>query len=458
MASPWTPVAGLTLAVFLWLLGMAPAMALAKEKGSSLSGVAAVAVRADARQEALNLLQRKNFEAAYGAYMNLLRDNPEDDEVNYGLAYAALGSGRLPQALLAFERLSDRHPADAVLHVRLAETHIRLQDVDAARRELDAARRCDASIQTDAAERALRKLKKARSLWRWSGRLGVGVIYDSNANLGPASDYMTLGQWANLYLEGVRGMESWGRYVSAGANGSRRLAEGSPWLLVGDAGFYKRWNGNPDLLSNREFGWGRAGLGMRYLSRRVMLEARVKGEEADQGQGQHIWSFGPEFTAVWAPHAQVQFISRAGWEKRDYRHDCSHSGTYWWGGQYVRFFVGEARHEIMAGARGLRGVPRREAYAYTGWEGSLSLTFRLPLRLSLSPFFSFRRDRYHGPASALESARRSDGALRYGLSVQCGLTGNLTADIAWQGGRYTSSSPLYRYTQHTLTMGLNWIF
>lgn len=445
------------MAVFFWTLGMVSSIARAAE-GPAVTVPSAVADSADAREQALDRLRRKDFEAAFHAYMNLLRENPEDDEVNYGLAYAALGSDRYPQALLAFERLSDRHPADAELHVRLAEMHIRLRDADAARRELEAARRCNASVRADAAERALRGLEKSVSLWRWSGRLSAGVMYDSNANLGPASDYMTLGQWENLYLKGVSGMASWGRYVSAGADGARRLAEGTPWWLVGDAGFYKRWNGNPDLLTNREFGWGRLALGVRYLGRRLMVEARVKEEMADQGQGQHIRSFGPELSAVWMPHDRVQFISRAGLERRDYRHDRPHNGLYWWAGPYVRFFVGEARHEIMAGARVLRGMPRREAYAYTGWEGSLSLTFRLPHRLALSPSVSFRRELYRGPASGLETARRSDGALRYGLSLQYGLTRRLTAEAGWQCGRFTSSSALYRYTQQTLTMGLTWMF
>lgn len=412
-----------------------------------------------AKARALGLLEAKDYEAAYQVYMALLREHPESDEINYGLAYAALGVRQFPHALLAFERLSDRYPGDATLHLRLAETHIRLGDAVSARHELKLARQCDPAVSGESVEQAVRALELSHSPWLWNGKVGLGVIYDSNANLGPASEYMSLGQWADLCIEGVKGVGSWGRYVNAFAGGLRRLGmDGSPWSLVGDVGFYKRWNGNPALLTNREFAWGRLAVGGRYLSRRVMVDLRIKGDESDQGQGQRAATLGPEASVVWAPHPQTQFITRAAWEHRNYRRDRAHNGQYWWAAQYLRLLTPNARYSVTLGGRILRGCPTSVNYGYTGWEGSLVLGVRLPHRLELDTSVSFRRDIYTGPATALESERRSDAFLRYGVSLRYAITPHLQAEFSWQAGRAASTSALYRYTQRTFNTGLAWVF
>lgn len=448
----------LTAAILLAVWGASGPVSARASAGGALVEGALSSAPADARERALGLLRERDFEAAYRSYMDLLRDYPLDDEVNYGLAYAALGTERYPHALLAFERLSDRYPADAALRLRLAETHVRLGDAVAARRELDTARRLQPGVETAAVERAVLALEHAHTLWTWNARLGTGLVYDSNANLGPASEYMTLGAWADLYVEGIKGMSSWGRYVSASADVARRAADGSPWRFVGDAALYKRWNGNPDLISDREFGWGRLALGVSYTGRRFLVDLRVKSDLADQGKGRHVRGLGPELTLVWVARPRAQLISRAAWERRDYRHDRPHNGSYWWMGQSVRLLIGNAPHEVTVGVRALRGCPSRAAYGYTGWEGTLNVLFRLPYRLELSPFVSYRRTLYAGAATALESARRSDSLRQAGVALGRELVPGLRGELAWRYALGDSSSPLYRYGQHTVTMGLTWTF
>lgn len=442
-------------ALALFALGLAaPALTDAGAAGPPAVELAVDQVRA----EALSLLKAGKHDAAYTLYMRLLRERPDDDEINYGLALAAQESKRYPQALMAYERLTDRYPADATLRLHLAHLYMRMEDADAARRELEMARRFDPSITDDAVDKAMTALEQAQSHWQYRGKLSAGVLYDSNANFGPASEVMTLGIWKDLVVQGVKARDSWGDYINGALDVAWRPSEDSAWWLSGDMGFYKRWNFNSKLLTNNEFGWGRLGLGLRRVGSSTMLDLRLKGEVADQSRDQRLSVLGPEFLFVWALHPRAQLLTRAAWESRVYSLDIGRDGSYWWAGEYLRLFLGKDNHELLAGVRVLGGITTEDDYAYTGWEGSLRLLLKLPWNFELAPFAAWRKENYAGPATGLEQDNRSDALWRYGVFLAYGITPHLQVDVGWQYGNNDSTSPLYVYTQHTVNMGLTWKF
>jgi tetratricopeptide (TPR) repeat protein len=63
-----------------------------------------------AKTEAAALLKRGRASDACELYLRLLREVPEDDAVNLGLARAALQAGRWNQAVMAYERLLEKYP------------------------------------------------------------------------------------------------------------------------------------------------------------------------------------------------------------------------------------------------------------------------------------------------------------------------------------------------------------
>lgn len=208
------------------------------------------------RAQAKTLVNKGRYEEAYQLYMRLLREEPDNDETNYGLALAAARTRRYSQALLAFERLIDRYPADAKLRRSLADVYLRLGDRDAARRELDMARQYDPTLTEERIARVLDSLESVQSRFQVHGRVSGGVMYDSNANQGPASDKMSLGLFDNLTVHGVKAVDSWGSYLNGMLDAGWRLGEDSPWWFVSDIAFFKRWNGNPNLPVNNDFSWG----------------------------------------------------------------------------------------------------------------------------------------------------------------------------------------------------------
>lgn len=176
---------------------------------------------------------------------------------------------------------------------------------------IDLARQYDPTLTEERIARVLDSLESVQSRFQAHGRLSGGVMYDSNANQGPASDKMSLGLFDNLTVHGVKAVDSWGSYFNGMLDAGWRLGEDSPWWFVSDIAFFKRWNGNPKLPVNNDFSWGRAALGLRHMSSRTLAELRVKGEMADQSLDQRVSVLGPEGTFVWAALPNLQLIDQA---------------------------------------------------------------------------------------------------------------------------------------------------
>ena len=64
-----------------------------------------------AKADAAALMQQGKYASAYEMYMRLLREAPDDDEVNLNLARSSMRSGRYNQAVMAYERLTEKYPA-----------------------------------------------------------------------------------------------------------------------------------------------------------------------------------------------------------------------------------------------------------------------------------------------------------------------------------------------------------
>lgn len=338
------------------------------------------------RAQAKTLYNKGDYEGAYQLYMRLLREEPDNDEINYGLALSANRTKRYPQALLAFERLTDRWPDNADLRRSLADVYLHLGDKESARRELQTARRFDPTLTEERLTRILDKMESAQSRFQVHGRISGGIMYDSNANQGPASERMHFDILPNeVRVKGVKSVESWGSYLNGMLDLGWRLSEDSPWWLVSDMAFFKRWNGNQELTVNNQFAWGRAAMGLRHMSSKTLSELRFKAETADQNLDQRVTVLGPEGTFVWAVLPNLQLISRAALENRAYTLDIGRDGTYWWAGQYLRILFGASGHEMTFGLRAISAAVDKKDYNYNGWRQTCACASKLRTPSTLRP-------------------------------------------------------------------------
>lgn len=292
---------------------------------------------------ALSFLKNNQFDAAYNSYMSLLREDPTDDEINYGLMLSAYHLKNYTAALLAGERLVDKYPADANLRLHMARTYLALKERESAKYELEEARKYNPDISPDQVEDILKSLEKSDKRLFVNGSISTGIIYDTNSNQGPSSNTLNLGIFDGLVVEGVKSKESWANYLGTNLDLSYRLGENSPWWLVSDLAIYQRWNTSAGIQTNNQFTWGRVAAGVRRVGEKSMIDFRINHNQGLQthkiGEDELVHSGGPELMLVFFPHPDLQFISSFSWELRDYKVSDGRDGQYWTVSQYARYFL-----------------------------------------------------------------------------------------------------------------------
>jgi len=444
---------------FLALILAAPAFAADPIPATSPTTDPARAVAVDqGAAEAATLLEKGDVAKAYELYMRLLRLAPDNDAVNLGLARAATAIKRWNQAVMSYETLLEKYPREAGLYGELAHVYMLIGDRQAAERSLAMMRSLDGTPREET-DKALDILERRYSDFQIHGKIRAGVQYDSNANLGPGSNDLTLGIW-QIRIDGAKAKKSLGAYLGADVDMGYRFYRDSAWWLVGDVQAFLRGHENSGMgkTRSRESQWGRAAAGLRHLTSTVLSEIRMKAEMYDYEFYQHVSAWGPEGTLLWAATPSLHLILKGGLERREYSRDYLRDGLYGSAGLFGRVFFGADKHELLFGGRYLGADANRRDFSYDGWEATARMLFKLPYGFELSPSLSYTEEYYNGPATILEAKDRRDERFRAGL----GLTYRINEAWALEAGyQYTdnhSNSALYKYEQHYVNTGIVWSF
>jgi tetratricopeptide (TPR) repeat protein len=405
---------------------------------------------------ASELLRAGHAEDAYRAYLALLREDPDNDEVNLGLTRAALAASHPYQAILAYERLIAKYPAELRLYREIANVYMSIGDSDMATRYLSR----DASLAPDDISSWASRVGATYSRFQSHGKLRFGVLYDGNGNQGPDSDRLTLGFW-NVTISGeATAQGGFGGWLAGDYDASYRTSRGGPWHLVGDAHFYARLLDSGELRSlDQDYSqWYRLAGGIRYSTPASLLDLRIKGEAFDYDFYNTIYSFGAELTYAKMISGSLHLVTRAGLERRDYVRDGDYDGTYGFVGQYARFLFGANANELTVGARYLWADARTARASYDGWEISAYARFKLKNRWEISPSLAYIEERYGGPATPLEWDDRRDRRWRAGLGAAYRISEAWSAEMNYSYTHNASNSALREYDRHLVSLGLAWSF
>jgi hypothetical protein len=354
----------------------------------------------------------------------------------------------------------EKYPREAGLYGELAHVYMLLGDREAAERSLAMVRALDGKSTKAATDQALDVLESRYGDFQVHGKIRAGFQYDSNANLGPASDIMDLGVWRQVRVNGAEAKESVGAYFGVDLDLGKRFYRDSPWWLVGDVRGFWRGYANSELskMKSREAQWGRAALGFRHIGDSILAEVRLKGEIFDYEFSQNVCAYGPEATFLWAAAPSFHLIFKGGLEQRVYYPDQMRDGLFGTAGLYGRVFFGAGNHEFLLGGRYLGANAEKKAYGYDGWEGTASLLFKLPHGFELASFVTYGQEFYKGPATALEPEKREDDRVRTGLGLTYRLDESWSVECGYNYTRNTSNSELYTYDQHYVNTGIVWSF
>lgn len=410
-----------------------------------------------AKAEAATLLEQRKGQEAYALYSRLLREEPDDDAINLGLARAAILAQKPGHAVMAYERLLTKYPNEPTLHRELAYALSMQNDTMRSAMHM----RKDSSTSPEQASDLLNQWNKQHDRLQVNARLRTGMLYDSNVNSGPASNNISLGSWSDLRLKDGKAVETGASYAGGQVDVGYRLDLVSPWWVVGDFQFYARGNYNNKLndMNMTSSEWGRVSGGIRHLTPETMLDLRLKAEIFDYAFYQNVLATGPETSFVYAITPKTHLITKAGVDRRTYSRNSDYNGWYPNIGEYARFFFGENGHSVIVGAKYLGGFANNNDYSFNGWETSLGFNFKLPwYDLQLSPYASYIQEYYRGPATALEENKREDERLRLGADLIIPINAQWSVEMGYQFTKNHSNSDLYKYKQHLTTLGIAWAF
>lgn len=417
-------------------------------------------------ERATSMLDEGKTEEAWGMLRQALREDPANVEVNLLLVRAAYATGRDNQALGALERAVTLAPDNADLRYALSKAYARAGDVGASEVEFAEAERLHPGIMGKETKQILEKMaaaeRKKYERFQASGRLGLGVIWDSNASGAPDSRDIEIGAMAFTLDDSAKKESSFGQYATGNINWGWRLGEDTPWYLTGDMAFYGKIY-DRYLAANNYFTWGTLSLGLRHMANKNLFDLRGRLENASYDPDESMTAMGAEGSWIYAPIPSLQFITRGGLFRRVYMEDDGKNGLYRYGGVYLRWLADDAgRFSLTGGARYL-GMSAEEArWSYDGWDCLLRADISLWKKLDVSPYIGWREQNYHTPATALSEWQGEENRRDHTFMAGVGLTYNFTehvgVELGWQYFKNQSSSQLYRYDQHQINSGLVFSF
>ncbi len=391
----------------------------------------------------------------FSQYMEKLRQDPDSPEVNLGLARAAFAAGKYNHARLAYERLTAMFPQEARLHFELGQLLLIMGNEQEARAALELARKLDPALaaQLPAGQP---DPQATPDLLQVHGRVAAGMMYDSNYNNAPLASTVMLGTLPFRLSSESQARSSLGAYGQGQLNLNWHASPESPWWLVSDAQAYYRHNS--ETHPRRNIFFGRAAAGLRHIQGQTLVEVKGKYETLMQNGLDELHISGAEVLGMYIPARQWQLYARAGLEYREDMVFAPRSGSFAWASFQARWFFGESGHSIMGGTRVYQHAASHPRYSYDGLEPSLSLLLNLPWQTELISTVALRLENYHGSATVFEKDKRSDKALRLSVFASKKFAENWQVEAGWQFTNNHSSSPLNKYRQHQVTLGLAFTF
>ncbi|GHV55982.1 hypothetical protein FACS1894216_19410 [Synergistales bacterium] len=408
---------------------------------------------ADAVARANSLFQDGNSDAAYHAYLAIIKEDPENSTALWSFARASLRSGRPHQAIWAYDILVRRYPEEKALYGEMAQTYVAIGDRDTADTWLSR----DMTMNDGERAAALDKMAAAAARLQIRKQLRVGFMYDSNANQGPGSDWLAIDKWI-VTSDSLGNISTGGLYLGGGVNMSYRIKEGEPYYYVGDVAFSARYgfSGRLREAEQEHSQWYRAAVGIRRLTGSDMIDFRVKGEIYDYDFYNTVYSYGAEITYSHRMSKDFQVMTRAGVERREYVRQDERAGTYGYIGEYGRWAIGGG-NEFNLGARYIFGRADLNRFSYNALEGQLGFRFKME-RFELLPTVRYVRENYDGPATALEGKDRTDTRWIINPALVYPINERVNFEASYSYTDNDSESPFYKYDRHMINLGWVWNF
>jgi hypothetical protein len=386
--------------------------------------------------------------------MALLREDPESDAVNLGLARASIASHRPHHAIMAYDRLLAKYPNDGSLWRWMADAYTAAGDGERAAMCLARAENISGGTPGTGG------MRRSAPRFRKTARLRAGVYFDSNANQWPESNETRAWNNMTIRLGNSDELDTAGLYLGGRLDASYRLSESGPWYATGGIAASLRYGFDGGLREiNRVYSqWYKIYAGLRRADGVNFFDLALSAEIFDYDFYDTVYSYGAEAVFLRAVTPRFHLITRAGMSNRRYARSMPQTGNYGYAGQYFRFIFGENGHEFTLGARYIDAAAGSDRHSYSGPEYSAFFNFKIGDNLEISPGVIYAEERYDAPGMLWESHNRGDKRVSYNVGVTRRLSETAGAEFMYQYLDVSSDSAFASYDRHNASLGLVWTF
>ena len=372
----------------------------------------------------------------------------------------ALNRGELGEAAGDFERVLALDPNNHRARVELARTYFSMSQFTRSRAEFAQVLASDppGSVRRNI-QRFLDQMDGSfPPPRRWAAQVAMGVLYDSNANYGPASDLVKV---RPIMLNGIaiidqlsvvsgsQPQDTWGSYMQLSLYGETETKP-KTWNLAGNVNYYQTWledahDYEVQYLSTRG--------GPRYTGTRHVLDLPLRLEHVRRHDDALVNIAGVSPRLLYAASRTTQWTTWLDAEYRDYDDVDSLDSVFARTGQSVRHALGESGHALSAGLFGFGESADDDAYSNAGWEGFVGADAALPWRSLLMLRFEYR-GMWFDEREVLAPESRRDDEFVSEVQWRKRLTQHWSIAAAYQYTRNNSTFDLYEYERHFTTLGV----
>jgi tetratricopeptide (TPR) repeat protein len=402
-----------------------------------------------------------NLDEAYRIFKLLLRQRPQDENINFALGLTCDEMKDYPQAQTAFQRVLQVNPENDLARYGLAKSLFELGHSQTAKQEFRKVLAGNPPLNIRRQiERYLNRTKKPGRKWNVSGHIDAGVFDDDNVNVGPESEAISITPvvfgstiFTEWYVQESSLPESSDGFFSSASfafsyDGGRK----NNWQGIGNILYYQNnLNNTPDYESL----YYQTSLGLRHAGKQTMFQMPVHFAHVDIGHDSlvDIYGFSPMHLYVSGTDGGMYWITSSTLEFRDYTKINDRDGIYAAAGETIRSVFGEKGHSMYMGFSVLHDRTDSPVYEYVGTSLDIGTDIKLPMRITLYGRLRYKKTDYAQKEElALEKRRDTQNQFVAGIGIN--ITQSLGIDMNHRHTENSSSFPLYQYERDVSTISM----
>jgi hypothetical protein len=397
-------------------------------------------------------LEKKDFPAAYAAFSQAFRENPDSVDAVLGLGLSAQALGYYDRAQFAFERVLTLEPGHPTARLELGRTYQQMGLLELARQEY--LRILDSRPPEPVRQRIreeLDRLGEGQSRLVLSGKASLEILYDSNVKFGPASDFVDTQLGELRVADDSKAKSAFGGALSVGVDSLYDFGARGGWGGIAGAGAYVEDLSGADDYAAQDFS---AYAGGRLMRATWLLDLPLKARHflMDWDTLVDIGGFNPAW--AWAPAPAWRCYTAAGFELRNFD-DNPRDSQYASLTETVRRSFGSTPGNGLAASAGVfQENADLGGYDNDGWELTLRGEKSLPFDLAVSAGVGYRSLRYDDVLyPLLQDEAREDRQWSGSVGLSRAFSNHVSTELSWLVEHTDSNFDLYTYRRQEVRLG-----